>query len=62
MPMRVEPLTASESRSHLTVSSQFLEKLEAARRGQGHVQPGATNEQVIEAALDLLLAAGAVPR
>jgi 5-methylcytosine-specific restriction endonuclease McrA len=54
-PMRVEPLTATESRIHLTVSSQFLEKLEAARRGQGHVQPGATKEQVIDAALDLLL-------
>jgi 5-methylcytosine-specific restriction endonuclease McrA len=54
-PMRVEPLTATESRIHLTVSNQFLEKLEAARRGQGHVQPGATKEQVIEAALDLLL-------
>jgi 5-methylcytosine-specific restriction endonuclease McrA len=54
-PMRVEPLTANESRIHLTVSSQFLEKLERARRGQGHVQRGATKEQVIEAALDLLL-------
>jgi hypothetical protein len=54
-PMRVEPLTANESRIHLTVSSRFLDKLEAARRGQGHVQPGATKEQVIEAALDLLL-------
>jgi 5-methylcytosine-specific restriction endonuclease McrA len=54
-PMRVEPLTANESRIHLTVSNLFLEKLEAARRGQGHVQPGATKEQVIEAALDLLL-------
>ena len=53
--MRVEPLTANDSRIHLTVSSQFLDKLEAARRGQGHVQPGATKEQVIEAALDLLL-------
>jgi 5-methylcytosine-specific restriction endonuclease McrA len=53
--MRVEPLTANESRIHLTVSGQFLDKLEAARRGQGHVQPGATKEQVIEAALDLLL-------
>jgi hypothetical protein len=54
-PMKVEPLTANDSRLHMTVSSQFLEKLEAARRGQGHVQPGATKEQVIEAALDLLL-------
>jgi 5-methylcytosine-specific restriction endonuclease McrA len=55
LPMRVEPLTANDNRIHMTVSSQFLEKLEAARRGQGHVQPGATKEQVIEAALDLLL-------
>jgi 5-methylcytosine-specific restriction endonuclease McrA len=55
VPMRVEPLTANDSRIHLTVSNQFLTKLEAARRGQGHVQPGATKEQVIEAALDLLL-------
>ncbi len=53
--MMVEPLTVTESRIHLTVSRQFLEKLETARRGQGHVQPGATKEQVIEAALDLLL-------
>jgi 5-methylcytosine-specific restriction endonuclease McrA len=55
VPIRVEPLTANDSRIHITVSSQFLEKLETARRGQGHVQPGATKEQVIEAALDLLL-------
>jgi hypothetical protein len=54
-PMRIEPLTANESRIHLTVSSRLLKKLEAARRGQGHVQPGATKEQVIETALDLLL-------
>jgi hypothetical protein len=55
LPMTVVPLTASEHRIHMTVSSQFLEKLDAARRGQGHAQPGATKEQVIEAALDLLL-------
>jgi len=55
LPMMVEPLTVNDSRIHMTVSTQFLEKLEAARRGQGHVQPGATKEQVIEAALDLLL-------
>jgi hypothetical protein len=55
LPMKVEPLTANDSRIHMTVSNQFLEKLEEARRGQGHVQPGATKEQVIEAALDLLL-------
>jgi hypothetical protein len=40
----------------MTVSKQFLDKLEAARKGQGHAQPGASAEKVIEAALDLLLA------
>jgi hypothetical protein len=40
----------------MTVSKQFIDKLEAAREGQGHAQPGASAEKVIEAALDLLLA------
>jgi 5-methylcytosine-specific restriction endonuclease McrA len=52
----VEPLTATQSRIHLTVSRGLLGKLRKARDGQSHVQPGATEEQVIEAALDLLLA------
>ncbi len=52
----VEPLTATQSRIHLTVSRRLLGKLRKARDGQSHVQPGATDEQVIEAALDLLLA------
>jgi hypothetical protein len=51
-----EPLTPDLQRLHMTVSKQFLDKLEAARRGQGHAQPGASAEKVIEAALDLLLA------
>ena len=38
------------------VSKQFLDELDAARKGQGHAQPGASAEKVIEAALDLLLA------
>jgi len=46
----------------MTVSKQFLEKLEAARKGQGHAQPGASAEKVIEAALDLLLAQQAMRR
>jgi hypothetical protein len=50
------PLTPSLQRLHMTVSKQFLDKLDAARKGQGHVQPGASAEKVIEAALDLLLA------
>jgi len=52
----VEPLTATRSRIHLTVSRCLLAKLRKARAGQSHVQPGATDEQVIEAALDLLIA------
>jgi hypothetical protein len=51
-----EPLTPS--RRHLStmpVSKQFLDELDAARKGQGHAQPGASAEKVIEAALDLLL-------
>ncbi len=46
----------------MTVSKQFLGKLEAARKGQGHAQPGASAEKVIEAALDLLLAQQATRR
>ncbi len=55
-PMQSEPLTPDLQRLHMTVSKQFLDKLEAARKGQGHAQPGASAEKVIEAALDLLLA------
>lgn len=51
-----ELLTPSLQRLHITVSKQFLDKLDAARKGQGHAQPGASAEKVIEAALDLLLA------
>jgi 5-methylcytosine-specific restriction endonuclease McrA len=50
------PLTPNLQRLHMTVSKQFLDKLHAARKGQGHAQPGASAEMVIEAALDLLLA------
>jgi len=56
VPMKSEPLTPNLQRLHMTVSKQFLDKLEAARKGQGHAQPGASAEKVIEAALDLLLA------
>ena len=51
-----EPLTSNLQRLHMTVSEGFIEKLEKARKGQGHAQPGASAEKVIEAALDLLLA------
>ena len=52
----VEPLTSTMSRLHLTVSRVFVGKLRKARAGQSRVQPGAEDEQVLEAALDLLLA------
>jgi len=51
----VEPLTAELRRLHVTVSARFLEKVAAARDGLSHSLPGATTEQVLEAALDLLL-------
>ena len=54
-PMKLEPLTSDLHRLHATVSKQFLDKLDRARAGQSHVQPGASREQVLEAALDLLL-------
>ena len=51
----VEPLDASLSRIHFTVSRAFLALLRRAKAGQGHVQPGATDEQVLTAALELLV-------
>jgi hypothetical protein len=57
-----EPLTADLRRLHITVSRPFIEKLEAAREGLSHSIPGATMEQVLEAALDLLLAKQAKAR
>ena len=40
---------------HVTVSPSFMTLLKRARAGQGHVQPGATDEQVLTAALELLI-------
>jgi hypothetical protein len=51
----VEPLTADLRRLHVTVSRTFLDKLARAKNGLSHAMPGATTEQVLEAALDLLL-------
>jgi hypothetical protein len=53
----VEPLTAELRRFHTTVSRRFLAKLAAARDALSHSHPGADTEAVLEAALDLLLAA-----
>jgi hypothetical protein len=41
---------------HLTVSKAFLKKLEAARDALSHSMPGASRENVLEAALDLFIA------
>jgi len=51
----VDPLTADLRRLHLTVSKRLLDKIAAARTGLSHAMPRATTEQVLEAALDLLL-------
>ncbi len=51
----VQPLTSERSRLHVTVSREFLKKLEAARAALSHSHPGADAEAVLEAGLDLLL-------
>jgi hypothetical protein len=55
----VEPLTAELSRLHVTVSRRLLEKLAAAKDALSHSHPGASDEEIIEAGLDLVLAAHA---
>jgi 5-methylcytosine-specific restriction endonuclease McrA len=52
----VQPMTATETRMHITVSPEFLALLKMAKAGQSHVRPGATDEQVLTAALELLIA------
>ncbi|HEX9242878.1 MAG TPA: HNH endonuclease signature motif containing protein [Anaeromyxobacter sp.] len=51
----VEPKTAELSRVHITVSREFLRKLDAARDALSHSHPGATEQTILEAGLDLLL-------
>jgi hypothetical protein len=53
--MVVEPKTVDRSRIHLTVSRAFLRKLEAARDALSHSHPGASEEEILAAGLDLLL-------
>jgi len=50
------PLTADLRRFHVSVSRRFMEKLEAARAALSHSRPNATNDEILEAGLDLLLA------
>jgi hypothetical protein len=61
-PEVVEPLTADLRRFHITVSSRFLEKLEAARDARSHARRGRSAEEILEEALDLLLAREAKKR
>jgi hypothetical protein len=51
----IVPLTADLRRIHFNVGKHLVKKLEAARDGLSHSIRGATMEQVLEAALDLLL-------
>jgi 5-methylcytosine-specific restriction endonuclease McrA len=51
----VEPMTATASRMHITVSRDFVALLKKAKAGQSHVQPNATDEDVLRAALELLI-------
>jgi len=55
----VAPLTAELSRFHVTVSRRFLAKLAAARDALSHGRPDATDEEILEAGLDLLVQAHA---
>ena len=49
------PAAADRGRFQLTVSRALLDKLEAARDALASSLPGATSDEVLEAALDLLL-------
>jgi 5-methylcytosine-specific restriction endonuclease McrA len=51
----VEPMTAVVSRIHITVSREFLALLKKAKAGESHRNPGATDEQVLTAALQALI-------
>ncbi|HEX9401741.1 MAG TPA: HNH endonuclease, partial [Anaeromyxobacter sp.] len=50
-----EPLTADLRRFHVTVTRRFMEKLAAARAALSHSHPGASEDEILEAGLDLLL-------
>jgi hypothetical protein len=54
-PDSLDPLTATTRRMHVTVSTRFLDKLEAARAILSHSHPHGSAEEILEAGLDLLL-------
>ncbi len=51
----VEPMTATVSRMHITVSREFLSLLKKAKAGESHRSPGATVEEVLKLALEALI-------
>ncbi len=50
-----QALTADLNRLHVTVTREFLKKLDAARNAMSHSNPGASIQEILEAGLDLLL-------
>src|SRR5512140_3808005 len=52
----VEHKTATEARLHLTVTRSLLKKLDQARDALSHSHPTATEDQILELGLDLILA------
>ncbi len=51
----VEPMTATAVRMHITVSPEVVALLKKAKAGESHVQPNATDDQVLKAALELFI-------
>jgi hypothetical protein len=52
----VEPVSAELRRLHITVPRRLLDKIAAARDALSHSMPNATDDEIIEAGLDLVLA------
>jgi hypothetical protein len=51
----VEPLTAELTRLHVTVPRRLLEKLAAARDALSHSHPRASDDEILELGLDLIV-------
>jgi len=56
LPTAIQPLDTERARLHITVSRRLLAKLEAAKAALSHSHPAASSDEILEAALDLLLA------
>jgi hypothetical protein len=52
----IDPLTAELRRVHLTAPKRLLDKLAAARDALSHSHPGASDHEVLELGLDLIIA------